>query len=61
MRKIKVRYLGESDPLTLLNGKIYDVIEEEGYYRIIDETGDDYLYDTNAFEIVEESGSPQEK
>ena len=61
MRKIKVRYLGESDPLTLLNGKIYDVIEEEGYYRIIDETGDDYLYDTDAFEIVEESGSPQEK
>ena len=58
MRKIKVRYLGESDPLTLLNGKIYDVIEEEGYYRIIDETGDDYLYDTNAFEIVEESSSP---
>lgn len=30
MRKIKVRYLGESDPLTLLNGKINDVIEEEG-------------------------------
>ena len=52
-----------TNPLYLLNGKIYEVIEkdEEGYYRIIDETGDDYLYDTDAFEIVEESGSPQEK
>ena len=56
----KVRYLGESDPLTLLNGKTYEVIEEdeEGYYRIIDETGDDYLYDTDAFEVVEEGESP---
>ena len=59
MGKTKVRYLGESDPLALLNGKIYDVIEEdeEGYYRIIDETGDDYLYDTDDFEVVEESDS----
>ena len=60
MGKAKVRYLGESDPLYLLNGKIYEVIEEdeEGYYRIIDETGDDYSYDTDDFEVVEESDSP---
>ena len=31
--------------------------DEEGYYRIIDETGDDYLYDTDDFEVVEESDS----
>lgn len=43
-----------------MKGKIYEVIEEdeEGYYRIIDETGDDYLYDTDDFEVVEESDSP---
>ena len=59
MTKAKVRYLGESDPFYLLKGKIYEVIEEdeEGYYRIIDETGDDYLYDTDDFEVVEESDS----
>ena len=42
-----------------MKGKIYEVIEEdeEGYCRIIDETGDDYLYDTDDFEVVEESDS----
>ena len=53
---MKVRYLGESDPLSLINGKVYAVIEvddECGWYRIVDETGDDYLYPPEAFEIVQ--------
>ena len=51
---MKVRYLGESDPLCLLNNKIYNVISvEEDWYRIVDETGEDYLYPPEGFEIVE--------
>ena len=52
---MKVKYLGESDPLCLINGKVYEVLSiEYGYYRIVDETDDDYLYDTDLFEVVEE-------
>lgn len=61
---MKVRFIGESDPVMLLHGKIYDVISiEKGWYRIIDEEGVDedmdvqrYLYppDADLFEIVEE-------
>lgn len=51
----KVKFLGESDPLMLLQGKVYEVLEEDGeYYRIVDETGEDYLYEADSFEIVEE-------
>lgn len=56
---MKVRYLGESDPLELIKGKVYDVTEQqkmdgEMYYMVIDETGDDYPYEPDNFEIVEE-------
>lgn len=53
MSEFKVRYTGKSDPLVLLNGKIYDVLSvEKSWYRIVDETGEDYLYPPGAFEIV---------
>ena len=51
---MKVKYLGESSMLALLNGKIYDVMSvEHGWYRIVDETDEDYLYPPEEFEIVE--------
>ena len=58
---MKVKFLGESDPFALLNGKIYDVLSvENGWYRIVDESRDDededvpgYLYPPEAFEVVE--------
>ena len=50
---MQVRYLRESDPLELINGKIHNVISiENGWYRIIDETEEDYLYPPQAFEII---------
>lgn len=55
---MKVKYVGESGPLELLNGKIYDVIEIDevlGWYRIVDETGEDYLYPAEDFEIIKET------
>lgn len=52
---MKVRYLGDSDPLSLLSGKEYEVLSiEYGYYRIVDETGEDYLYDSDSFEVTED-------
>ena len=45
-----VKYIGISDSLMLLNGKKYKVINvERGWFRIIDETGEDYLYPPDLF------------
>ena len=48
--EMKVIYLGNNDPLSLLYGKIYDVLSvEKDWYRIVDETGEDYLYPPDLF------------
>lgn len=54
---MEVRYLGETSPSGCKKGKIYVVISVEGEdnfkaYRIWDETGEDYLYPANSFEVV---------
>ena len=50
---MKVIYLGNNDPLSLLYGKNYDVISvEKDWYRIVDKTGEDYLYPPELFKIV---------
>ena len=59
---MKVRYIGESDPVSLIHGKVYECLGEEfGEYRIIDEEGYDedeelqgYMYPKRFFEIAEE-------
>ena len=52
---MKVRYIGESDPLEFIKGKEYEKIgEEHGFWRVIDETGEDYLYLPGNLEIVED-------
>ena len=51
---MKVKYIGETDPLALINGKIYEVLKvEKGDYRIIDETDEDYIYPSELFELIE--------
>lgn len=51
---LKVRYTGYSDPLCLIYDREYDVISiEHGWYRIVDETGEDYLFPPTLFEVVE--------
>lgn len=54
MTKIKtVRYIGDTSPLELTHGKTYDVISvERGWYRIVDDTGEDYLYPSGNFEDI---------
>ena len=41
---MKVRFIGKSDPFMFINGKIYEKTgEEHGYWRVIDETGEDFF------------------
>ena len=52
---MKVRYLGKTEFLVLTNNKVYYVISvEKGWYRVVDDSGEDYLYPPKYFEIVEE-------
>ena len=42
---MKIRYVGESFGVDCLtDGKIYEAVEEDGMYRVIDDSGEDYLY-----------------
>lgn len=50
---MKIKYIGK-DNEALINNKIYDVISiEKGWYRIMTELDEDYLFPPKAFEIVE--------
>lgn len=53
---MRVRYLEETDPMCLINGKVYEVsyIDENGMYAIKDETDEVYAYFPESFEIVEQ-------
>lgn len=52
---MKVRYIGKTEFLMLTNGKIYEVLSiEKDWYRVVDDTGEDYLYPPEDFVIVEE-------
>lgn len=53
--KIKVRFIGEDDPLSLRNDKIYDArVLKKGWYGIVDETKEEYAYPPELFEIIKE-------
>ncbi|MBQ7937158.1 MAG: hypothetical protein IJ283_01495 [Oscillospiraceae bacterium] len=42
---MKLRYIGESFGIdSLTNGKIYEAEYENGMFRVIDDSGEDYLY-----------------
>ncbi|MCQ2563881.1 MAG: hypothetical protein MJ128_05285 [Mogibacterium sp.] len=43
---MKLKYVGESFGIdSLTDGKIYDAeIENDGMYRVVDDSGEDYLY-----------------
>ncbi len=52
---MKVKYVGkESSPLSLITGKLYECIEVcDPWCRVIDETGEDYLYPIGLFRNVD--------
>ena len=65
MIKLKVRYIGKREVdipnsykifMDVLPGKVYEVLSiEDGWYRLIDESGEDYLYPPENFEEVAEN------
>ena len=53
--KMKVKYVGEFDTLAFEKNKLYDVISiEKGWYRIMTELDEDYLFPPELFDIIEE-------
>ena len=52
---MKVRWEGKTEFLVLTNGKIYTVLSvEKGWYRVVDDSGSDYLYPPKNFTVIEE-------
>lgn len=53
---MKAIWRGDSDPFELLNGKVYEVVSVEWdntMFSVVDETGEEFLYPAEDFEIVE--------
>ena len=56
---MKVKYIDSADIVAIDRNTIYDVMSvEKGWYRIMTELDEDYLFPPEAFEIVE--GEPPE-
>ena len=52
---MKVKFTGSFETLALEKGKIYDVLSvEKGWFRIMTELDEDYLFPPEVLEIVEE-------
>jgi len=52
---MKVKYIGAYYKVAFEKDKIYEVISvEKGWYRIMTELDEDYLFPPECFEIVEE-------
>jgi hypothetical protein len=50
---MKVKYTKETLSFMLTNGKVYDVLSiEKDWYRIYDDTDEDYLYPPELFDIL---------
>ena len=51
---MKVKWKGKTEYLVLTEGKEYDVMSiENKWYRIVDDSGEDYLYPPDMFEVTE--------
>ena len=51
---MKVKYIGKHETPALEREKLYEVLsEEDGWFRIMTELDDDYLFPPKEFEIVE--------
>lgn len=52
---MKVKWKGKTEFLMLTHDKIYEVMSvEKGWYRVVDDSGEDYLYPPGQFEVIEE-------
>lgn len=56
---MRVRYKGETSFLELTHDKLYRVLSvEKGWYRVVDDSGEDYLYPPDEFQVVKDE-SPE--
>ena len=54
VRRLKVKYIGKRDTLAFDRNKVYEVLAiEKGWYRIMTELDEDYLFSPKLFEIIE--------
>ena len=63
MIKLRIKYIGEREIDTpdsykifmdVIPNKIYEVLSiERGFYRIVDESEEDYLYPPEKFEVID--------
>jgi len=52
---MKVKYIGKHETPAIDRNKVYDVISvEKGWYRIMTELDEDYLFPPDQFEVIEE-------
>lgn len=57
---MKVKWKGKTEYLTLTAGQEYEVLSiERDWYRIIDDSGEDYLYPPYMFDIIESDKSEE--
>ncbi|WP_180964107.1 hypothetical protein [Haloimpatiens massiliensis] len=50
---VKVKYIGENDSATFINVNILNLVSiEEVWCRIVDETGEEYLYLSDKFKTL---------
>ena len=58
---MKVKYIGKKDTLAFEKDAIYEVLSvEKGWFRIMTELDEDYLFPPHVFEIVEEDPPRQD-
>lgn len=51
---MRAKYIGKTDFLVLTHGKLYEILSvEKDWYRVIDDSGEDYLYPPELFELLE--------
>ena len=51
---IAVRFIGNDDPLALRHGRVYRALRgQKGMICVIDETGEEYAYPPELFEVIE--------
>lgn len=51
---LMIRYIGKKDTLAFDRSKVYKVMSiEKGWYRVMTELDEDYLFPPDVFEIVE--------
>ena len=52
---MRAKYIGKTDFLVLTHGKLYEILSvEKDWYRVVDDSGEDYLYPPELFELLED-------